>query len=409
VERALTLAALLAVAGCDGTLLGGDRDAGSGLDAPLPPGTDAGGGTDAPTSPIDTGVEPPIDAGPCGTTLAASLSRTPVAGLPSGAMAFPTTTGGLATAYGSGTITVQRVDGGGARVGPAIDVPGDALWGVAAASDALAVLVHRGDELHLVVHALDGAPIADTRILGGVPHDVTGNEWFGNLLRAGRLDWTGTEWVAYSTVQRLWPDGIQHYGDQLRTFARDGTPVATHWDWGCSHSMEVRLAHTAAGVGAVCSSDCFPDKGVFFMHRTTVFLDPTGNCMGYVQQRLGGAAAVGTGFVVGWTSATGRSSIDPAVARVGDDRSVGPVVWLSSAAGDERELHVGPYGSGAVAAWIETGGGRIVRLDPSGSPIGAVETIDAAAIDGASDFARLSDGDTAWVVGGEMARLRSCE
>jgi len=146
------------------------------------------------------------------------------------------------------------------------------------------------------------------------------------------------------------------------------------------------------------------------MHDTLVFADSSGNCAGSVQQRLGGIASVAGAFIVGWTSAEGRMSADPAVARVADDRSVAAPTWLSDAAGDDRELHVGSYASGAVALWIGAdGAGRAVRIAASSALDGAAEPIDAAAIDGASDIVRLSDGDTAWIVGGRLARLRACE
>jgi hypothetical protein len=413
VRTALTFV-VLASLGCTG-VLAGDRDAPEldvpgldapradvpGLDAPVPdvPGLDAPG--------IDSGPEPMIDAGPCGGTLAGSLSLVDLA-VGSGAQAAPTPSGGVLVAWrGAGDIQIQRFDGGGAAFGPALTTRGDGLWGVAASSDRNAVLVSRGDELVLVVFPAAGGSGAETRLMGAVDHMVTNNEWFGDLLRAGRLDWNGTQWIAYSTVQRLWPDGVAHYGDTLRRFAADGTAAGADWDWGCSHSMEVRLTHDAAGsVAPVCSSDCYPDKGVFFRHRTTVHLDPSGNCAGYVEQRLGGVAAISSGFLIGFTSrAGGRGSIDPGVA-VASGSGIGTPTFLSADGADASDLHLAPYPGGAVAAWIE-GGGRLARLDAAGAVVSS-ETIDVAAISGAGDFFAYADGDVGWVVGTRLARLRAC-
>lgn len=410
---ALTIA--LVLSSCDGSL-GGDRpDGAPGSDAPrtptdAPPRRDGDAPPDAPAFPTDSGRDPSIDAGPCGATLAASISATPIPGVPSGALAYPSASGGVALAWHDGSaISIQRADGAGALAGPAISIAADGLWGLAASPSSVGALLSRGDELVLAIRALDGAAIAETRLYGAVPHDVTNNEWFGTLLRAARLDFDGARWFTYSTVQRLWPDGIAHYGDTLRSYALEGGDESTIWGWGCSHALEVRLTHGTGGIAPVCSSDCYPGKGVFFMHRTELFLDPSGDCMGFARQRLGGIAAVAGGSLVGFTSAEGRSSVDPAIVRIGDDRVRGAVQWLSSEAGDERELHIGPLGAGGVALWLEGSQGRIARLDPtSGAAVGAAEAIDAALIENASDVFRLSDGDTAWVVSGRLVRLRAC-
>lgn len=420
----MRLAALVIVAvllcgpvGCTGAL-GGERvDAGGGLDAPALPGLDAPAlpgtdapiapGTDAPVSPgTDAGPEPTIDAGPCGSSLASSIAFVDLPGIGGGAQAYPTPSGGVVVASpGGGSITVQRFDGAGGVFGPSASVAGDGLWGVAASAAQNAVLVSRGDELVLVILPSGGGAAIETRLMGAVDHGVMGSEWFGDLLRAGRLDWNGSEWITYATVQRLWPDGIAHYGDTLRRYSPTGAAAGVEWDWGCSHSMEVRLTHGPSGeLGPVCSSDCYPEKGVFFRHRTTVYLDSSGNCAGYVQQALGGVAAVGSDFLVGFTSAEGRGSVDPGVARWSGGSVTAPV-WLSDAAGDASELHVAPFESGAVAAWIDGAEGRIVRLSATGAPVGAPETLASSALSGAGDFFVYADGDVGWLVGSRLARL----
>lgn len=406
--RAVLAFLSLAVAGCTGTLGGERRDGGS-LDAPVAPGTDAPipPGTDAPIPPtIDSGPEPTFDAGPCGATLASAISFVDLGGVSGAAQAYPTSTGGVLVASPSGgNITLQRFDGAGAAFGPSASVAGDGLWGVAASPTANAILASRGDQLLLVIVPSGGGAAIETRLLGANDHTVTNNEWFGDLLRAGRLDWNGSEWITYSTVQRLWPDGIAHYGDTLRHYAASGAAGSVEWGWGCSHSMDVRLTHDASGaLGPVCSSDCFPDKGVFFRHDTTVYLDPSGNCAGFVAQQLGGVANVGSDFLVGFTSGEGRGSIDPAVSRWSGG-TVTPPVWLSDAAGDASELHVAPFESGAIAAWIDGSDGHVVRLSATGAIVGTTETIPASHLSGAGDFFAYADGDVGWLVGNRLARL----
>ncbi len=414
------LFSVVLLAGCEGRLGGVARDGGGGIDAFLA-GRDVGVTDDAATpvdgggdpvdvgpAPVDAGVEAPFDGGPCGTGgLASRLSFVDVTGASRASRAYPTSTGGAAMAFPSGGgIAVVRLDGSGAPFGARVDVVGDGLWGVAAGGSSLAVLVSRGDELLLSV--IDGGVVThEERLLGAVPHDVTNNEWFGDLLRAGRLDFDGTGWVTYSTVQRLWPDGVAHYGDTLRSFALAGTPSGVSWDWGCSHSMEVRLAQGQGTRGAVCSSDCYPGKGVFFEHNTQVFLDASGNCAGSVAQRLGGIAPVSDGDWIAWTSPEGRSSADPAISHVVSGTPGAPI-WLSADAGDASEMHIAPYASGLVVGWNEGGSGHLATLDASGAISGAVESIDASVLAGADDFFVYAGGDVGFATGSRIARLRAC-
>jgi hypothetical protein len=414
---------VLALIGCEGRLgRAGDRDA-SGLDGArmdaFVEGRDGAsddtgtpvvdvGPVDVGPSPIDAGMETPFDGGPCGSGgLASRLTFVDVAGAGGGSRAYPTSTGGAAMAFPSGaSIGVVRLDGSGAPFGARVDVAGDGLWGVAAGGDAIAVLVSRGDELLLVVTS-GGIVTHEERLLGAVPHDVTNNEWFGDLLRAGRLDFDGTGWVTYSTVQRLWPDGVAHYGDTLRSFAAAGTPSGVTWDWGCSHSMEVRLAQGHGTEGAVCSSDCYPGKGVFFEHSTEVFMDASGNCAGFVAQRLGGIAPVSDGYWIAWTSPEGRGSSDPAISHVVGGAPGAPI-WLSDAAGDASDMHLAPYGTGLVVGWNEGGSGHLATLDAAGAVVGAIEPIDESVLSGADDFFTYASGDVGFATGSRIARLRAC-
>ena len=364
----------------------------------------------------DTMVEPPFDAGPCvGGALGARFSTEPVPAVSASGRTFaaPTSTGGAVIAWrGSDGIHLTRVDGAGAAIGSDAVVDGNAPWGLAVTDAAYAVLVDRGsDEIFIVGVSPSGASLFETRILGGVDHSVTNNEWFGSLLRAGRLTWTGTEWAAYVTVQRLWPDGIAHYGDTVRLFDPGGAPARTVWGWGCSHSMEVGIAQNASALGPVCVSDCFPGKGVFFNHRTEMFLDPSGNCAGRIDTRLGGIAPIAGGFLVSYVTPHTRMSADVAVQHVADAGAVGPVVWLTDDMTADAEARIAPFEDGGIAGWVAGGTDRIVALDASGTPVGSAIDLSGAAIASSSDFFNFSNGDVGWVStsgGTQLARLRAC-
>jgi len=404
------------VVGCTGDITGGAADSGTheGMDAgEAPPGTDAGEappGTDAGPGTMGS------DAGSCAGGLVEGFSTTPVGGLSgTSAHAAATATGLVVVTWGGSAITVTELGLDGAT-GATHTVDGNRAWGIARADDgATGVLVDRAsDELWAVVLEPDGSTRFEERLLGGVSHDVTENEWFGTGIRAGRMSWDGSQWVTYHTVQRLWDDGVAHYGDTLRFLdAATGAQGGGGWSWGCSHSMEVGLAQNADGTGAVCVSDCYPGKGVYFRHRTELFEDPSANCAGRIDTRLGGIAATDDGFWIAFATPHERGSADVALIHAGDDRSVGEPVWLTDDGAADADVHIARFDAGALVGWSAGGADRLAHVDDAGALIEGPVDAPGAGLSGASDFVALPGGGVAWVsVGGggaTLAQVHPCD
>lgn len=425
-RRRVAAALALALAGCQGVLVGDGRDAyvppgvdaGAGRDAGPPPDRDAGPGVDGGRA-MDAGrpgfdaSDPGFDAGSCGGAFG-TIAITPLSGVGGRPyFAAPTDTDGAVVAsIGAGSARLARYSGAGALVGAAVDVTGNGLFGFDASADTWTAMVSRGsDALYLVGVEPSGATRFEIRLLGEVDHDVTNNEWFGSLLRAGRVLWTGSRWAAYYTVQRLWPDGIAHYGDQLRFFDGSGADDGTAWGWGCSHSMEVRIEHNGTTLAPVCASDCYPAKGIHVNHRGGMLYPDEGgsNCAGGYGTSLGDVVPMSDGFFVTFTATDARASHDVAVVRVGNDYSIGAVQWLTTDDFRDANVRSARYGAGFVVAWSGSGGDRLARFDASGAL--AEGPIDAASagLSGSSDFFVYSSGDVGWVTGGgALARLRAC-
>lgn len=434
-RRLLLPGLLVSLVACQGSLVGDGEDGGAdGVDAagrdaavtPIPdggppPGTDGGPRMDAGTTPLDSGSETPIDAGPCTATgLADAVSSSPITGISgSGALfAAPTATGGVVVAVaGSGGVTLQRVNGDGSTAGAPVTVDGGGLWGLDVSADAWGVMVSRGsDALYLVVVRPDGSTVFEQKLLGEVDHTVTNNEWFGTGIRYGRLLWDGARWVAYYTVNRLWPDGIAHYGDQLTFWTADGSPDGTGWGWGCSHSMEVRVEHNGTILGPVCASDCYPSKGIHFNHRSAeIVSDESGsNCAGGYGTSLGGVVPMSDGFWVSFTATDGRASHDVGIAHVGNDRRADPPIWLTTDGVRDDDVHAARYGAGFVVAWSAGGTDRIARFDATGAMAAGPIDVPALSLAGATDFFVFGgSSDVGWVTraggGLSLVRLRSCE
>jgi len=391
------LIATIAIAGCKGSI-GGDDDDGD--DAGPGPGDDGGtsGRDAAPACPTGEAV---------GTLTDAALPS-----VPAGVTAFlAATDGGVVVAWHtSGTAHVQAFDLDGTPRGDAATADAAALYGLATSSAGDGLLVSRGsDELHLVV--VGGAAPVDRRILGGVPHDVTDNEWFGELIRVGRLIWTGSSWAAYYSVQRLWDDGVAHYGDQLSYFTAGGEPMGQEWGWGCSHSLDVRLADDGDTVAPLCTSDCYPGKGVYYFHDREVFDDPSGNCAGDLDTTLGGIAPIAGGVLTAFASPATRSSVDVAVVKVPTRGAAGAPHWLTDATGADGDVHLAAFGAGGVVGWRNGAAAQLLAVDGSGAPVGAPQALPGPALTDASDFVVLADGAVAWVStggGGRLHVLRAC-
>jgi len=361
-------------------------------------------------------VEPPVDPGPCGaTTFATALETKPVALQTSGELfSTPTAAGGAFVAWAAqGNIQIAHIDGNGSVLANH-SVPGTQIYGLAANAAHVAVMSSRGsDVLALSILTYGGSVVYDDVIIGDVDHNVQGNEWFGPLIRVGRLTWTGDRWATYYAVQRLWPDGIAHYGDQLRLYTEDGATHTTQWGWGCSHSMEVRISHNGNGIGAVCASDCFPSKGVHFNHRGgMLYPDETGsNCAGGYGTRIGASIPMDDGFWAIYTATDNRGSHDVAATRI-TGNSIGDPVWLTEDTADDRAPNGGRLGENILVGWYSGSSFLAVLNGTTGATTHGPQAFAGASLNQASDFFAYPNGDTGWVqqdgANLELVRFRNC-
>ncbi len=324
----------------------------------------------------------------------------------------PTATNGAVIAGAqAGTVRVIHVDGEGQVLGEHA-IPGNDVYGIATNDTSFALLVQRAnDVLALVVREFSGNTLEDKTLIGDVDTTVEGNEWFGHLLRDGRITWTGEHWAAYYTLTRMWPDGVGHYGDQLRLFEADGSDHTTVWGWGCSHSMEVQIAHNGERLGPVCSSDCYPNKGVHFNHQTFIYPDEgLSNCAGGYGTSLGASIPVDGGFWIPFTATDDRDSHDVAVVHIEGWGTVGEVLWLTEDDVDATFLNGANFGEDIVVAFRQGTEDRFYLLDgDDGSVLTGPEVLPEANLGSVLNFFVYSNGDVGWVQGAELARLRSCD
>ncbi|MFH1845260.1 MAG: hypothetical protein ABIF77_18910, partial [bacterium] len=210
----------------------------------------------------------------------------------------PLADGGSRVAWtdGTGTVHITPLDARDQRAGDDVTLPGDEVRGFVAHDVGATLLLRRGDTMVLVQVDGHGAAVFERVLAGDNSHGHVGDQWIDSWSHEGRLAATDTRFAAYFGLTQLWDSG-NHQGDALHYFDIAGTSTGGGWTWGCSHSLDVRLAYSGTTPGPVCLSDCYPGKGIYFDHDTRVFEDPSGNCAGSSDTVLGGLVAVADGFL----------------------------------------------------------------------------------------------------------------
>jgi len=411
---AAALSALLLVGACDGGSITGSSD--SGLvptDAMAAPNGDGGGtGGDGGGAGGDGGGAGGTDAGvlPCtADTLADAVRITAVTIDGASSQRTITARSGassvVAWAAADG-IHVTPLDAADGRAGADLVVAGTQVFGVAATADDIALLISRApDYMTFVRIDFAGTELGRADLVGGGDHGVEGTEWFNEFARTGRLVARGDgSYAAYHALHRHWPDGVGHQGDTLRLLDGSGGALGGGWGWGCSHSMDQRLAIGPTGLIPICISDCYPGKGIYFNHNDQqITADPAANCAGGYSTELGGLVPVADGFFLAYQDTGG----DAHLGRFGSggaqvsDRAL-------SVAGSSR---LASYEGGMLLGAAAGGGSSLQRLDADGQDVGAPASVDAPLP--VQDFESRGDGEVAWAVASgttlTVVRVRSCD
>lgn len=351
-------------------------------------------------------------AAPCkANTLAESLRSTTIAiAGASGAQAITAQAGsGSVVAWSSsdGKIHITPLDANDQRAGDDLMVDGTKVFGVTASASDIALLVSRPPDYMTFVRIDNkGAMLATTNLVGGGDHAVIGTEWFGEFAQTGRLVMQSDgSYAAYHALHRRWPDNIGHQGDTLRLLDASGAALGGGWGWGCSHSMDQRLA-TGPGKNLVpvCIADCYPGKGIYFNHNAAKITDdPGANCAGGYSTKLGGLVANDAGFFLVYQDAMGGAHLGSfdAGGNSLSDRTL-------TVAGDSR---LGHYSTGMLLVSAGANGTDLQLLDTAGQEMGAPETVQVNLPE--ADIESRGDGEVAWARANganlEVVRVRVCQ
>ncbi|MCC7018119.1 MAG: hypothetical protein IT332_00095 [Ardenticatenales bacterium] len=328
----------------------------------------------------------------------------------------PLTDGGAKIAWSDteAQVHVTKIDGDGRRLGDDAVVAGDEVRGLVAHTDGgTAMLVVTGNVMSLVRLDAAGATVFRKDLVGLQPQTVTGSKWVDSWGHEGRLVFAENTYAAYFGHTQFFGANGKHQGDLLWFFDPDGNKITREregWDWGCSHSLDLRLAHNGTRFGPVCLSDAYPKEGFHFNHRETMIrAEPSGDGSGGSDARLGGWVPLPNGFLMSFASPEGRASTDVGLVHVSNDAEIGAVRWLTnSAAVVEDGPHLARYGRDQfLASWTADAAHLAALVKEDGTFIEGPVAIEAT-IGARNDMQTMPDGDVAWAhAWGDMHALKT--
>ncbi len=303
------------------------------------------------------------------------------------------------------------------RAGPDIVLDAEEVRGLTVHPDGSpAALLVQGDELRLARFAPDGSPQLDILIIGDNRHNREGDKWSEAFSYESRLVWSEAagEYGVYAGHSAHFGGNGVHQGDLFWRYDIEGIRIdrAPSWDWGCSHSLDLRLAHNGTRFGPVCLSDIYPAKGFNFGYREALIrAEPSGNGSGSSSARLGGWVPVDDGFLLTFASPEGRPSRDIGLLHVANDGAPSPPTWLTDTrAIDEASPHLARIGTGSpahfLASWTADDAHHIATVDRAGTFI-EQPTIIAPTLAARLDMMTTATGDVLWASAwDELDRLR---
>ena len=312
-------------------------------------------------------------------------------------------------------VHVTAIDGDGRRSATDVVVAGDEVRGLVAHADGgTAMLIVTGNVMSLQRLDAEGGTVFKKDLVGLQPQTVAGSKWVDSWGHEGRLVFAENTYAAYFGHTQFFGANGKHQGDLLWFFDPDGNKITREregWDWGCSHSLDLRLAHNGTRFGPVCLSDAYPKEGFHFNHREQMIrAEPSGDGAGGSDARLGGWVPLPNGFLMSFASPEGRASTDVGLVHVSNDAEIGAVRWLTnSAAVVEDGPHLARYGRDQfLASWTADAAHLAALVKEDGTFIEGPVAIEAP-IGARNDMMTMPDGDVAWAhAWGDMHALKTC-
>lgn len=226
--------------------------------------------------------------------------------------------------------------------------------------------------------------------------------WYGHT---GRLGWDGSRYAAYfrsatSTARPNVAGEIDiHAGDTMRMVDANGNRLATGgWQWGCSHSWSVRLAHNSSGWAALCHGDAYPNAMRMRLLDNTGVTSKTWEWLSGsepTQRALGGVVADSDGYWLTYLETSG--SLRLRLAKVSNAGSVISDQIVPGASGIDSgypfRAWLGRNGKQLVLGWKSGSKLMLQAADASSGALIGSPVSTSASISNFDEFTTLANGD----------------
>lgn len=239
---------------------------------------------------------------------------------------------------------------------------------------------------------------------------------FNPGLGDSRLTYGNGLYAAYFSVHgdTGWPEG--HDGDQLTFVGSDGAIQSGGWEWGCSHSMAELISYhpTLDKFVPVCSSDCYPSKGLLLNANQSVF-QADGNCAGWVSAQLGQIALSNNSWKLVFRALNRPGFLGKGIGWATiDDSFQSSYVWLTNTGGEfENDPVTARLGSNLqtdryLVGWKTTNDNvyRLGVINGNGDFLAGPEEVASAGVAWGNrddSFHTQSDGKVSWVQGSPLS------
>jgi len=231
--------------------------------------------------------------------------------------------------------------------------------------------------------------------------------WYGHTARVAS---DGIQYGVYFRLAGSSPRGGAagevdiHAGDALKFVGLDGKLKSGGWDWGCSHSWSVRLAHNGTSWAAGCHGDAYPNA-----MKVSRFGAPTSRANDFqwlantepTRRALGGLVADTNGFWLNYVDdESGRLALR--LVKLGDSgNSFSANVLVSGATGIDTSYPFRPYmaayGKNQLLMGWKSGGKLVLAVaDAATGAVVEGPVTTALNIDQFQEFTTAPNGDVLW-------------
>ncbi len=285
----------------------------------------------------------------------------------------------------NGVVHITPLDRRMRRCGVDMLLEGVLMRDLVAHNDGSAILTLQEGGMHLT-RIRDQETIFKKRLISNSSREI---HW-------GSLAWNGQTYGTYFALH-----GGGHEGDGLRFVSTKGEILKGGWNWGVSHSIDMRLVPSGDKFFPIALSDAYPGTGFYFNHTAKRISYTWGNFSGGTGGRIGGVVALGDRMFMAFASKEGgRKHWSVALADFAKEAPHRQKVhhYLEDAEGDQTNVKIARYGKDRLLiSWVDTTAGerKFAIYNQQGEREGLVETLPVTASP-RSDFKTLSGGAVAW-------------